>query len=107
MEDADIQLSVASPSPSSSAGPVGTGPGRGSVQVWTRDSIPGDLWLPVEVERMSSCELEVDALFSDIMNRLHIGGKITYLIFSFNITGYKLEVRHEVYSMQHVFEYGC
>ncbi len=76
MEEVDIRSSASpGPSSSSSSGGGGAGAGGGSVQVWTRESVPGDLWLPADVERISTCELEVDALFSDITNRLQVGGK--------------------------------
>lgn len=73
------------PSPPSQDGGVGgsgagTGTGAGtsqrpSTRVWTRETVPTNLWLPDTVLRMSSCEVEVDGIFSDILNRLQIGGE--------------------------------
>ncbi|KAK7085885.1 hypothetical protein SK128_007274, partial [Halocaridina rubra] len=47
-----------------------------SKTIWTKESIPEHLWLPENVPRTSTCELEVDGLYSDILNRLQIGGGI-------------------------------
>ncbi len=34
-----------------------------------------DQWLDAEVKCMSTCELEVDVVAADIINRLHLSGK--------------------------------
>ena len=74
--------SLPPPSPSlaegvgGSAAPTPTGTSqRPSTRVWTRETVPADLWLPDTVMRMSSCEVEADTVFSDILNRLQIGGE--------------------------------
>ena len=36
-----------------------------------------DMLLEEDIERQSTCELEVDVVAADILNRLEVGGKIT------------------------------
>ncbi|XP_047479044.1 mucin-4-like [Penaeus chinensis] len=49
-----------------------------STKVWTEESIPQHLWLPETVSRSTTCEVEVDALFSDIINKIQLGaGNVT------------------------------
>nr|XP_032807788.1 DNA polymerase zeta catalytic subunit isoform X2 [Petromyzon marinus] len=43
---------------------------------WHTGSIPSSLWLGEEVTRQSRCELELDAVAADILNRLDIEGQI-------------------------------
>lgn len=47
-----------------------------STKVWTEESIPQHLWLTETVSRSTTCEVEVDALFSDIINKIQLGGKL-------------------------------
>ena len=51
--------------------------------VWNADTIPKHLLLPAKVTRISTCELEVDAIFSDILNRMQIGSKLKIYILCF------------------------
>lgn len=48
-----------------------------STKVWTEESVPQHLWLPETVSRSTTCEVEVDALFSDIINKIQLGGKLS------------------------------
>lgn len=52
---------------------------RPSTKVWTKETVPADLWLPDTVQRMSTCEVEVDGVFSEILNRLQIGGEAGHI----------------------------
>ncbi|XP_078617508.1 DNA polymerase zeta catalytic subunit-like [Branchiostoma floridae x Branchiostoma japonicum] len=45
-------------------------------QVWEMENVPSSLLLEAEVVRQSTCELEVDAVAPDILNRLEIQAKI-------------------------------
>ncbi|XP_071818490.1 uncharacterized protein [Apostichopus japonicus] len=43
-----------------------------STQHWDPSNIPGSHWLPDDVKRQSTCELEVDGVAADILNRLDL-----------------------------------
>ena len=43
-------------------------------QYWKEGDIPPSQWLGEEVARQSSCELEVDAVAVDILNRMDLKG---------------------------------
>ncbi|KAJ8027419.1 DNA polymerase zeta catalytic subunit [Holothuria leucospilota] len=43
-----------------------------STQHWSPSNIPGSQWLPEDVNRQSTCELEVDGVATDILNRLDL-----------------------------------
>ncbi|XP_066270082.1 DNA polymerase zeta catalytic subunit-like [Branchiostoma lanceolatum] len=45
-------------------------------QVWEMENVPSSLLLEADVVRQSTCELEVDAVAPDILNRLEIQAKI-------------------------------
>ncbi|XP_019624970.1 PREDICTED: DNA polymerase zeta catalytic subunit-like [Branchiostoma belcheri] len=45
-------------------------------QVWEMENVPSSLLLEAEVVRQSTCELEVDAVAPDILNRLEIQANI-------------------------------
>lgn len=47
-----------------------------SHQIWNKDTVPRECILGSDVERLSFCELEVDVLASDILNKLEIGANI-------------------------------
>ncbi|XP_015756079.1 PREDICTED: DNA polymerase zeta catalytic subunit-like [Acropora digitifera] len=47
-----------------------------SHQIWNEDTVPRECVLGPDVERLSSCELEVDVVASDILNKLEIGANI-------------------------------
>ncbi|XP_052808091.1 uncharacterized protein LOC128236972 isoform X1 [Mya arenaria] len=47
-----------------------------SQQVWDAENIPSEMYLDSQVERMSTCKLEVDAVAVDIINRLEIGDNV-------------------------------
>nr|XP_054753442.1 DNA polymerase zeta catalytic subunit-like [Lytechinus pictus] len=41
-------------------------------QVWADENIPSSQWLGEDIKRQSSCELEVDAVAADILNRMDL-----------------------------------
>ncbi|XP_053396986.1 uncharacterized protein LOC123552830 [Mercenaria mercenaria] len=47
-----------------------------SQRVWQSENIPSELYLDDSVERLSTCELEVDVVAADILNRLDVGANI-------------------------------
>ena len=53
-----------------------------------------------DIERQSTCELEVDVVAADILNRLEVVGKINvtsyYILFNLNKFEY-LFINHDVY----------
>ncbi|XP_012939593.1 uncharacterized protein LOC101853172 isoform X2 [Aplysia californica] len=45
-------------------------------RVWHDENIPSDMWLPSSVERQSTCELEVDVVAADILNRQELESNV-------------------------------
>lgn len=58
--------------PSSSSG---LSPRSSGSKVWKMECIPYDALMPPEAVRQSTCELEVDVVAADILNRFQVHGK--------------------------------
>ncbi|CAN0016719.1 unnamed protein product [Lampetra fluviatilis] len=76
----EVQDSIPEPKPTDAHGVFNSEPMEETqtslMRRWHAGSIPSSLWLGEEVTRQSRCELELDAVAADILNRLDIEGQI-------------------------------